>query len=1427
MNRRGGETARNSAEEAEEEDTILYSRKADVETNQLDKVRYNRMENQSVNTNKSEPGKNTVKGYHEHFQTKGNKKIYILGDVGTGKSTFCKMMIENWCDAVKSSTNELICFENGHDATKAVSSDVNRKSEYDNVSQVAQYEFLFYIPLQYMSAFKSDSTVEMIKEITRDLTSNSELIDKIFQEDSMRCLIIADSLDEWTPPKEIVCKPHVSYGIPNGDKTNDATVITLSRPSAKGILNLENSEVDLKLQLLGISGDSLRSFIERYISNTHVTNKTYDEFIKKLEIKHIEHVVKTPLILQQLLWLYCNGEDIGKSVCETHCVILNIMFAYSDRRKKGPYLIRPIVDYNNLNPINSLNRFPRIQEYIPILFRLGKIAFETCTSDKVQATFGLSNLEMHLSEDDIKQLTDLGILNKSRCFGRLFEETKFSFSHICDIEFFAALYLAIYYGTAQTASTNREDTALDLLFLRCKLTCDVIQLSNLIKLFCGLSPDIIGSLSKRISSIVNEDGHILQHRRNEDIRYHDVLIQIQRLMVLCLNEFDSDNTTIISLSDLYISGDEPIPPLHKINPEYVISLYIDFSYEFGEYNKDVGEYVTKCKHMQNMHVSLNPFNQYQRFPYLFAEKVYLKQLRLSNVTDCDIDLSMVNRLQALVLTGCSYIDISNLDTEHLESINIIQCDGFSCFLTASNLTDVYIEKCHGSIDMTSLQSVIQNAAFLRQLTLDSVTDTLSNDYINIDLSRHHQLQKLKIKNCLTLVITGLNTEQLEQVYIVNSDLYGKVCTHTRIPVLEFAHASAKKLSKVYLEDVIVNIASLIPLLEQAPLQHLTIIRVSDGQPNFEDHLRGVSDQPDGEGHLKRLSGKRSDGVQPKVGGCAYILNLSTQNELTHLMIESCDQIKISTINVEKHEKQSTSFETLSTGSDQLFSYTENISENKGTLCKEVKEIGKIVNQDELDRICESRDRKDKLVVQCCESICNIIKSSSEYIFHVYAAYKKENERKIFFVVTVMWDFDLNENDIGYRMMKRNYGDLSTEGIDISSSTEEREQIMSDDENKKLSACISKYAGKLMDNHRYLNVISGSIVRSKNYKPSAMCFSKQSCIALYVLVKGFIPIEEDAFQNTYDGVEVDIREGLFFPYGTAREYHDDIKMGCKITRFTGIAGDLGGTLGGFIDHPSYGVCGITCAHALMFPDELRKCVEHNREITWPKIFSSDIVCQPNIVSDKINKIGRIVQAIYKEGDQSEAGVEVAVIQIEDRPPISGHFPGIGPNGINIPYTFETGKTCGVSRVLGKDLFKFGCISDFTQGRIKSTPVCVRTFEFEHNGFTIRLLNQLEIETEKFATHGDSGSLVFCKGMSGDFECVGMVEGGVSYKTCIITPIQSILAALKVSSLKDFEIKKTKHQLDAIDNRVSSIETKVNSMHSLLLSFTQKNSNDQAK
>ncbi|XP_060576706.1 uncharacterized protein LOC132734021 [Ruditapes philippinarum] len=373
-------------------------------------------EEKCVNIDKNtteKPGKRYIQRYHDIFQTKGqrNKKIYILGDVGTGKSTFCKMMIENWCNAVSGRTNESAGNENNLERSETNSSDINMANEFDDVYQMGQYEFLFFIQLQYMSVLKTDVTVDMIKELTRDLTSDKDLVDRIFQEDSMRCLIIIDSLDEWTPPTDVVRKPHVSYGIPNGDKAKDATVITLSRPSAKGILNLKNSEIDLKSYLLGLSCSLLKSFIEQYISQTASTQKSYNEFIRIMKTKEIGHIEKTPLLLQQILWLYCNDMELGKSVSETYCQILNIMCGWSNQKVDGDDVRNDANGDKNIFLPENLQIYPRFRNNKRVLFLMGAAAFDVLTSGSIRNILGDNHLleRRGLSVFDVKKLLQFGI----------------------------------------------------------------------------------------------------------------------------------------------------------------------------------------------------------------------------------------------------------------------------------------------------------------------------------------------------------------------------------------------------------------------------------------------------------------------------------------------------------------------------------------------------------------------------------------------------------------------------------------------------------------------------------------------------------------------------------------------------------------------------------------------------------------------------------------------------------------------------------------------------------------------------------------------------------------------------------------------------------------------------------------------------------
>ncbi|XP_060559236.1 uncharacterized protein LOC132719483 [Ruditapes philippinarum] len=854
------------------------------------------------------------------------------------------MMIENWCNAVSGRTNESVCNENDLERSETVSSDINMANEFDDVCQMGQYEFLFFIPLQYMAGLRSDDVVDMIKELTRHLTSDTDLIDRIFQEDSMRCLIIIDSLDEWRPPKDVVRRPHVSYGIPNGDRAKDATVLTLSRPSAKGILNLKNSEIDHKLHLLGICISSLKPFIERYISKTASTQKSYNEFITIIKRKQVGHIEKTPLLLQQILWLYCYGIDmeIGKSVSKTYCQILNIMCGWSDHKVDGNDVRNEVIgDENIFLPENM--QIPRFSKRV--LFLMGATAFDILTSGSIRNIFGRQHLlENGLFVDDVTKLLKFGILKESNCFDPTQEDTQFSFIHMSYLEFFAALYVTSNDNTKETKCLrekgDEKQEVLEKLFGTCKSASDILQLSNVIKMVCGLSPILIGDLSKRISCIVNEDVHILYLRRHgyKMSFRNDEIIQIQRLMVECLKECGSFDNTMISISDLCINDIEPSIPLQRINTNDVISLsFEDIT------RKHVVDYITQCKQLQHVYIKHVSFS-YEELSFL-SQIECVKQLTLRGVKVEDtlqpgiIDLSSQKQLQILELISCMNIRISYLVTEHLEQVYIKDCPNVLDFKLLSNairLTDVYIEayyrnwetyhqhhiidmsrqnhlrkltivnnpgieitglnfeqleevniqyiyECNNSKDQKLLSYSSKNMELhvknhttseialipllqkttLRQVTLDNVKCD-QEKHLNIDLSGHNYLQKLTLIKCPGIVITGLNTEQLEEVniqyrYEYNNSKDTKLLSY------------ASKNMVLYVKNLTISEATLIPLLQKTTLRQVTLDNVKCDQ---EKHLYiDLS----GQNHLQKLTLIKCPGI--------VITGLNTE-QLEHLLIDN-------------------------------------------------------------------------------------------------------------------------------------------------------------------------------------------------------------------------------------------------------------------------------------------------------------------------------------------------------------------------------------------------------------------------------------------------------------------------------------------------------------------------------------------------------------
>ncbi|XP_053376646.1 uncharacterized protein LOC123540928 [Mercenaria mercenaria] len=229
---------------------------------------------------------------------------------------------------------------------------------------------------------------------------------------------------------------------------------------------------------------------------------------------------------------------------------------------------------------------------------------------------------------------------------------------------------------------------------------------------------------------------------------------------------------------------------------------------------------------------------------------------------------------------------------------------------------------------------------------------------------------------------------------------------------------------------------------------------------------------------------------------------------------------------------------------------------------------------ELNKLCTNEGRTSPNVKKECDKICTAIKTKSDKIVHVVPAYKTNDETKIIFVVFAQSEITLETRwKLEVRIVYQ-YSDESKCAMYCANNNP-----LSTESSRKIGKIIDKYSMELMHNHTYLSVISASPVVSKHYGTSNYKTESVSCIALYVIVKHFIPINEEPFPQMLDGIPVDVREGgVQFCGASAEDFHDQVRMGCKIT--STFQPQKHGTLGGFVEHPDYGLCGITCAHVVL-------------------------------------------------------------------------------------------------------------------------------------------------------------------------------------------------------------------------------------------------------
>ena len=312
--------------------------------------------------------------------------------------------------------------------------------------------------------------------------------------------------------------------------------------------------------------------------------------------------------------------------------------------------------------------------------------------------------------------------------------------------------------------------------------------------------------------------------------------------------------------------------------------------------------------------------------------------------------------------------------------------------------------------------------------------------------------------------------------------------------------------------------------------------------------------------------------------------------------------------------------------------------------------GKLPNQFGLKRICSRCTTSSLFLKEICEGICNYIKSKSERIVDVWAAtvYSKGNPTcsdDIVFVVLTTDTESVNEEN--FSTYQRHISKVEETRQSKEITRKEYENPLTSEEKEKVEKCLRKNGKLLMDSHSNLTRVTASWFTEDKSNTENSSIKRELCIALYVHIKGYIPLGEKHFPSEIAGFPVVVREGIFTLCRGANEYHQNVKMGCAI------GGERIGTLGAFIEFENdTNLYGLTCAHVVFGDTKLRTVLEKGTIFFDNTI---ETVYQPASEID-LKPLGKIDTVIYKSGGNGLAGMEIALLNInQDRWPTDGTFP----------------------------------------------------------------------------------------------------------------------------------------------------------------------------
>ncbi|KAL3872624.1 hypothetical protein ACJMK2_035839, partial [Sinanodonta woodiana] len=407
--------------------------------------------------------------------------VMIIGECGSGKSTWCKHIVHQWCQY--------------HDNKQSIS-----EKKDTNISDFAMYEILLYIPLK--KKLENSSFMEHVQHtLFANATSHYTAIMRYISEQPESVLLLIDGLDEVT------CSLDPMVNLLKEEKTYPYSIVLTSRPSG---LECLHEKAVTSLRLFEIHGMSLESSKDYAMKVLDILGRTRGE---KLNVDHfwkfenrfqVLNMCCNPFLCLSLIFIWIESKAVSPDVTYVVLMIVEYYLRRAMNREWYKATIEKVlekqqVDISGLMPRTKNIKYLRGYGY---LIKVISGIAQTNWHLKMDADIDKTKIEMETMTMDIKVCLQTGIVLKT--FENTLERTgsQLIFSHPLLFDLFVALSIAYAKGEP---------------FRRCITTKKaVIDNICMIQMLCQVAPKTGQELISYISKIFETCNEEREYEKDEE-----------------------------------------------------------------------------------------------------------------------------------------------------------------------------------------------------------------------------------------------------------------------------------------------------------------------------------------------------------------------------------------------------------------------------------------------------------------------------------------------------------------------------------------------------------------------------------------------------------------------------------------------------------------------------------------------------------------------------------------------------------------------------------------------------------------------------------------------------------------------------------------------------------------------------------------------